>query len=181
MPNNYDELPRVNFSVDLGNFMEAKAAAELLASMGMPEALQEFEADLAKAKAGSQKFIRKVGADEVEEAAKIERDLVGHSKSGYVPTGTLEGSITPEFSDDGMKVSVVPLATSAQAEAARRKLGQGKRKKPSRASGELHYYGVDVEFGRGRNPREPFMKPSGESIAAKADAEFEKTMRNALS
>ena len=42
MANNYDELPRVNFEVDMGNFEQARATAQALAAMGMPEALEEF-------------------------------------------------------------------------------------------------------------------------------------------
>lgn len=184
MPNNYDELPRVNFSVGLGNFRQAKAVAEHLAALGMPEALQEFEREYTRAKAASRIFIRNAGADEVDEAQKIESQKVGHSKSGYVPTGTLQGSITPQFSDDGMKVSVVPLATSADAEKARKTIKQGAKKirqinRPSKSE-DVYYYGAAVEFGTRHMAKEPFMKPSGEKIISKLDSKFVETMRQAL-
>lgn len=108
MPNNYDEVPRVEFSVDMGDFNNVKQVAAMLASLGIPEGTLEFEREYARAKAASKIFIRNAGAEEVDEAQKIESQKVGHSKSGYVPTGTLQGSITPQFSDDGMKVSILP-------------------------------------------------------------------------
>ena len=184
MPNNYDEIPRVNFSVNTQEFERLRAKAQLLASMGMPEALAEFNREYARAKAASKIFIRNAGAEEIDEAQKIERQKVGHSKSSYVPTGTLQGSITPQFSDDGMKVSVAPLATAQDAEEARKKIAQGVKKlknvnRPSRSE-DAYYYGAAVEFGLGHNPKEPFMKPSGEKVAAHLDQKFAETMREAL-
>jgi hypothetical protein len=184
MANNYDELPRVNFEVDMGNFEQARATAQALAAMGMPEALEEVNREYARAKAASKIFIRNAAAQEVEAASDLEASLVGHSKSGYVPTGTLQGSITPQFSKGGYKVSIAPLATAEDAEKARKAIAQGAKKirrvnKPSESE-DAHYYGVDVEFGRGNNPKEPFMKPSGEKVAAQLDQKFEETMRQAL-
>lgn len=185
MPNDsYENLPRVNFSVDMKNFEQLRARAQALARMGMPEAMAEFNREYARAKSASKIFIRNAAAEEVDEAQKIESQKVGHSKSGYVPTGTLQGSITPEFSEDGMKVSVVPLATSEDADEARKQIKQGSKKvrkvnKPSKNK-DAYYYGTAVEFGKGRNPKEPFMKPSGEKVAARLDKKFEDTMRQAL-
>ena len=184
MPNNYDEVPRVEFSVDMGDFNNVKQVAAMLASLGIPEGTLEFEREYARAKAASKIFIRNAGAEEVDEAQKIESQKVGHSKSGYVPTGTLQGSITPQFSDDGMKVSALPLATAQDAEKARQAIKQGVKKirrvsRPSKSE-QAYYYGAAVEFGKGHNPKEPFMKPSGEKVAAKLDSKFEKTMRDAL-
>lgn len=184
MPSNYDELPRVEFSVDMGNFAQARATAQRLAAMGVPGAMEEFNREFTRAKAASKIFIRNAGAEEVEAAANIEREVVGHSKSGYVPTGTLEGSITPQFSEGGMKVSIVPLATAEDAEKARKQISQGAKKirrvnKPSEDK-DAYYYGAAVEFGKGHNPREPFMKPSGEKVAVHLEKKFEDTMRQAL-
>lgn len=183
MANNYNELPRVNFSVDMGNFEEARRAAQALEEAGMPGAMAEFEREYERAIIGSKAFIRKAGADEVEEAAKIERSKVGHSKSGYVPTGTLEGSITAQFAEDKMSVSVVPLATAEDADKARKAISEGKKvkriNKPSKKK-DVHYYGADVEFGYGHNPKEPFMKPSGERMIPRLDGKFEETMRHAI-
>lgn len=183
MANNYNELPRVNFSVDMGNFEEARRAAQALEEAGMPGAMAEFEREYERAIIGSKAFIRKAGADEVEEAAKIERSKVGHSKSGYEPTGTLQGSITPQFGSDKLSVSVVPLATSADAKKNMQRIKQKKSirhiHKPSKFR-DVHYYGADVEFGYGHNPKEPFMKPSGEQMIPRLDGEFEKTMRRAI-
>lgn len=185
MPNDsYENLPRVNFAVDMRAFEQARATAQRLAQLGMPEAMEEFNREFIRSKAASKIFIRNIAAQEVDEAQKIESQKVGHSKSGYKPTGTLQGSITPQFSGDGMKVSVVPLATSEDAEKARQQIKQGAKRvrnvnKPSKNE-DAYYYGTAVEFGRGRNPREPFMKPSGEKVAAAADKKFEEIMRQAL-
>lgn len=185
MPNDsYENLPRVNFSVNTSDFERARAVAQNLARMGMPEAMDEFNREYARAKAASKIFIRNAAAEEVDEAQKIESQKVGHSKSGYVPTGTLQGSITPQFSEDGMKVSVVPLATAEDAEKARKQISQGVKKirKVNKLSKNknAYYYGTAVEFGKGHNPREPFMKPSGEKVAAQLEKKFEDTMRQAL-
>lgn len=180
----YDQLPRVNFSVSMKDFPKVERVAQQLAALGMPEAMSEYERELIKATVASKVFIRNAGAQEVDEAQKIESRQVGHSKSGYVPTGTLQGSITPQFSKNGLKVSVVPLATSLDAEKARKAIKEGAKKirkinKPSKSE-DAYYYGTAVEFGLGRNPKEPFMKPSGESVASKLDDKFEETMRKAL-
>src|SRR5699024_10588104 len=92
-------------------------------------------------------------------------------------TGTLQGSITPQFSEDGMKVSVVPLATAEDAEKARKQISQGVKKvrkvnKPSKNK-DAYYYGTAVEFGKGRNPKEPSMKPSGAKVVASHEKKFE--------
>lgn len=184
MPNNYDKLPSVEFGVDMRRLARARAAAETMARLGMPEAMQEYERERARALAASKIFIRNAGAEEVDEAQKIESQKVGHSKSGYVPTGTLQGSITPQFSDNGLKTTVLPLATAEEAEEARQRIKQGTKKthkasKPSAIKG-VHYYGVDVEFGNAHMDAEPFMKPSGEKVAARLDKKFEDTMRQAL-
>ena len=83
-----------------------------------------------------------------------------------------------------MKVSIVPLATSEDSEKARKQIKQGTKKvrkvnKPSKNK-DAYYYGTAGEFGKGHNPREPFMKPSGEKVAARLDKKFEDTVRQAL-
>ena len=184
MANNYDELPRVDFGVDMGNFEQAKAAAQALEEAGMPGAIAEFEREYQRALVGSKAFIRKAAADEIKKAAEKERQQVGHSKSGYDPTSTLEGSITAQFSKNNLKASVVPLATTADAEKNRQRIKQGKKirnvHKPKKKDSDVHYYGADVEFGYGNNPKEPFMQPSGEEMIRELDGRFEKLMRDAI-
>lgn len=181
MANNYDQLPRVEFEVNLADFKRLERIARTLEAAGLQGAYAEFQREYANALRVSKQFIRNAGADEVDAAQKIESQQVGHSKSGYIPTGTLQGSITPQFSRGGLKVSVVPLATSVDADKARQKAKGGKAKhfKPGKGP-ELHYYGVDVEFGNSKMAAEPFMKPSGEKVATKLDGEFEQAMRRAL-
>lgn len=184
MANNYDKLPRVEYSVDMGNFEQAKAAAQALEEAGMPGAMAEFEREYHRALVGSKAFIRKAAADEIKKAAEIERQKVGRSKSGYVPTGTLEGSITAQFSKQNLKASVVPLATTADAEKNRERIKSGKKirnvHKPKKGDEDVHYYGADVEFGYGNNPKEPFMQPSGEAMIRELDERFDKLMKHAI-
>ncbi|KRM83295.1 hypothetical protein FC35_GL000917 [Limosilactobacillus coleohominis DSM 14060] len=184
MANNYDKLPRVEFSVDMGNFEQAKAAAQALEEAGMTGAMAEFEREYQRALAGSKAFIRKAAADEIKKAAEKERQQVGQSKSGYVPTGTLEGSITAQFSNQDLKASIAPLATTADAEKNRQRIKSGKKirnvHKPKKGDKDVHYYGADVEFGYGNNPKEPFMQPSGEEMIRELDGRFEKLMRHAI-
>ena len=89
MPNNYEQQPRVEFSVSMGNFEQARAVASHLAALGMPNALEVFQIEHERAIAASKVFIRNAAAEEVDEAQKLESQQVGHSKSDYVPTGTL--------------------------------------------------------------------------------------------
>lgn len=184
MANNYDKLPRVEYSVDMGNFEQAKAAAQALEEAGMTGAMAEFEREYHRALVDSKAFIRKAAADEIKKAAEIERDLVGDKKSGYVPTGTLEGSITAQFSKQDLKASVVPLATTADAEKNRERIKSGKKirnvHKPKKGDADVHYYGADVEFGYGNNPKEPFMQPSGEAMIRELDGRFDKLMKHAI-
>lgn len=184
MANNYDKLPRVEYSVDMGNFEQAKAAAQALEEAGMQGAMAEFEREYHRALVGSKAFIRKAAADEIKKAAEIERQKVGHSKSGYVPTGTLEGSITAQFSKQNLKASVVPLATTADAEKNHERIKSGKKirnvHKPKKGDEDVHYYGADVEFGYGNNPKEPFMQPSGEAMIRELDGRFYKLMKHAI-
>ena len=50
MPNDsYENLPRVNFSVNTSDFERARAVAQNLARMGMPEAMNEFNREYARA------------------------------------------------------------------------------------------------------------------------------------
>lgn len=180
----FKNLPAVQFSVDDGDFAKVKATAQRLAEMGMPEALQEYEREYRRAQAASKIFIRNAAAEEVEAAQDLERSLVGHSKSGYKPTGTLQGSITPVFNQDGKSVQIVPLATAEDAEKARQKIKSGaktvKHVHKISKNEDAYYYGTAVEFGLGHNPKEPFMKPSGEKVAKGLDAKFDETMRQAL-
>lgn len=181
MANNYDQLPRVDFEVSLSDFKRLEAIARKMEALGFEGAYAEFQREYQRAKENSLMFIRNAAADEVDEAQKIESRQVGHSKSGYIPTGTLQGSITSQFSKGGLKVSVVPLATTEQAEQARQHAKQGRQRhfQPGKAQG-VHYYGVDVEFGNSKMKAEPFMKPSGEKVAVKLDGEFEEAMRRAI-
>lgn len=157
---NQDEssLPTVKFHVDTSNLKAMHQAANIMAQFGFSEAVGEADKTISRANALSQRFIQNAGAKEVNEAQKLESSLVGHSKSGYVPTGNLQGSIKPKFSDNGMTVEIRPAATT-----------KGK-------NGE-NYYGQYVEFGTYKMAPEPYMKPSGEKVAEQLEQEFDDITR----
>ncbi|WP_405024768.1 HK97-gp10 family putative phage morphogenesis protein [Ligilactobacillus sp. LYQ139] len=165
-----NELPTVKFGVNLDAFNQVRAAAQALADAGMPEALAEFDREFQQAQRLSRQFVLQAGAKEVDAAQKLESSLVGHSKSRYVPTGTLQGSIKPEVSPDGLSVSVAPHATTAQVKQAR----------GGKADGKVTPYGPFVEFGTYKMAPEPFMKPSGERVANELKGDFENTVRRAI-
>ncbi|MFK5676032.1 HK97-gp10 family putative phage morphogenesis protein [Ligilactobacillus sp. LYQ60] len=165
-----NELPTVKFGVNLDAFKQARTAAQALADAGMPEALAEFDREFQQAQRLSRQFVLQAGAKEVDAAQKLESSLVGHSKSRYVPTGTLQGSIKPEISPDGLSVSVAPHATTAQVKQAR----------GGKADGKVTPYGPFVEFGTYKMAPEPFMKPSGERVANELKGDFENTVRRAI-
>lgn len=152
-----DNIPVVKFSVDMQGIEKMKQVAALMASNGFEEAVGVANATETKAKALSKAFIRNAGAKEVDQAQQIESSLVGHGKSGYVPTGNLQGSIKPKFNKNGLEVSVKPEATN----------------------GKNQPYGQYVEFGTYKMTPEPYMKPSGEKVSAELDKEFEDIIRKA--
>lgn len=188
MANNYDQIPVVTFSIDVDYFNQLFETARGLAHNGMPEALEEANKEYRRAVALSKAFIKNAGAREQEAAQGLERTQVGHSKSGYEPTGTLQGSIEIKLSDDGNSVSIMPMATVADQKKALEAIAGSGSKKPITSQDGVTYYGVYVEFGTDHSKEfgtyrmapEPFMKPTGEKIAMRLDNEFERIMRLAV-
>ena len=160
MDNNLDEsvLPTVHFHIDKGNLEAMRQVASMMAQCGFSEAVGEADKTISRANALSQRFIQNAGAKEIDEAQRIESSLVGHSKSGYIPTGNLQGSIKAKFSDNGMTVDVRPTATT-----------KGKN--------GLGYYGQYVEFGTYKMAPEPYMKPSGEKVSEQLEQDFDDLTR----
>ena len=60
---NKDELPSVDFSVNLDAFEKVRATAQALSALGMPEAAREYEMEFLRAKEASKLFIRNIAAD----------------------------------------------------------------------------------------------------------------------
>ncbi|MGA3475148.1 phage tail protein [Lactiplantibacillus plantarum] len=180
MANNYEQIPAVKFSIDVDYFNQLFETARRLAHNGMPEALEEANNEYRRAVALSKAFIKNAGAREQEAAQGLERTQVGHSKSGYEPTGTLQGSIEIKLSDDGKSVSVMPMATVADQKRALAAIAGSGSKKPITSQDGVDYYGVYVEYGTYKMAAEPFMKPTGEKIAMRLDNEFERIMRLAV-
>ncbi|VDH11700.1 prophage P2a protein 43 [Lactiplantibacillus plantarum] len=188
MANNYDKIPVVTFSIDVDYFNQLFETARGLARNGMPEAMEEANKEYRRAVALSKAFIKNAGAREQEAAQGLERTQVGHGKSGYEPTGTLQGSIEIKISDDGKSVSIMPMATVADQKQALAAIAGSGSKKPITSQDGITYYGVYVEFGTDHNKEfgtyrmapEPFMKPTGEKVATRLNNEFERIMRLAV-
>ena len=151
-------LPTVKFRLDKGNLEAMRQVASVMAQCGFSEAVGEADKTISRANALGQRFIQNAGAKEIDEAQRIESSLVGHSKSGYVPTGNLQGSIKAKF--DGNSVEIAPEATT-----------KGKN--------GLGYYGQYVEFGTYKMAPEPYMKPSGEKVAQQLEQDFDDITRRA--
>ncbi|KYK51263.1 phage tail protein [Lactiplantibacillus plantarum] len=180
MTNNYDKIPAVTFSIDVDYFKQLFETARGLARNGMPEALEEANKEYHRAVVLSKVFIKNAGVREQEAAQGLERTQVGHSKSGYDPTGTLQGSLKIKISDDGKSVSVLPMATVADQKRALAAIAGSGSKKPITGQDGVEYYGVYVEYGTYKMAAEPFMKPTGEKIATRLENDFDRIMRLAV-
>lgn len=89
--------------------------------------------------------LRKIATVGMIEAKKRERSVVGGKKSGYVPTGNLQRSISNEIEED--RATVFTTAESKKG----------------------YPYGVAVEFGMKKMPATPYMRPTAEGMIEKAE------------
>ncbi|MEJ6358741.1 hypothetical protein WJM93_15670 [Lactiplantibacillus plantarum] len=109
----------------------------------LPKAQAQIVLDYEKQlRSKKSKLLRKLGSENQIALQETERNVVGHSKSGYIPTGNLMRSIITEYSPDGVDI----LAT------AQSKGG--------------YYYGNAVEFGTKRMHATPYVRPTFENMVA---------------
>lgn len=87
--------------------------------------------------------IKKIGYVNQRTLMEKERSVVGHSKSGYVPTGVLMRSIQPEFNGD--YVDIIAPAESKKG----------------------YHYGTAVEYGTLKMPATPYIRPTAEYMVEK--------------
>lgn len=109
-----------------------------LRALGLNYEADEIEKSRLAIVAKQKEFLVNVSARISEKAQQIEREQVGHSASGYVPTGTLRKSIKPSVSDDN---TIATVSAAAQAK-------------------DGYLYGNAVEFGTYKQAAEPFLGPA---------------------
>lgn len=128
----YDEI-----KIDDAYIQQLDEAAERLKSLGL-----DYEAsEILKVKSSimnqQKPFLVNASNRVALKAQLIERQKVGHSASGYVPTGNLRKSIKPTITDD----STAQVRADAQTK-------------------DGFYYGNAVEFGTFKMQAEPFLGPA---------------------
>lgn len=151
--NNNNELgadnlrPVVEYRVTDHYSEKMLTVADEMQSLGMNEATNRITRQVGLIKAGSKAMLTELGRVNVEKAQHIERDMVGHGRSGYQPTGNLMRSINAYTLSDG-RVQVYPNAE---------------------AKGGTEYGGF-VEYGTRKHPTpEPFMEQSNKEMKTVID------------
>lgn len=106
------------------------------------EEVENYYSELKNKRRNALKKIATVG---MIEAKKKERAVVGGKKSGYIPTGNLQRSITDEVTED--EATVFTTAESKKG----------------------YPYGVAVEFGTKKMAATPYMRPTAALMIEKAE------------
>lgn len=130
--------PDVEYQVTDHYSAKMKEIADHFRSMGMQSEARSIYGKMGAIKAGSNRILAELGREEAEKAKTIEREMVGHGRSGYVPTGNLMRSIKAHTLEDG-RVQIYPEAETKRGTE----------------------YGGYVEYGTRRHPTpEPYMYQS---------------------
>lgn len=131
--------------------------ASELKSLGMNEEAERIIRQIGLINSGSESMLTELGRQNVRKAQIIERGMVGHGRSGYVPTGNLMRSIKVHKLTDG-RMQVYPEATT---------------KKGTE-------YGGFVEYGKRKHPTpEPFMYQSNKEMQSVISKEVAELMKGA--
>lgn len=131
--------------------------ADHFRKMGMDAEARRIYGQMGAIKAGSNRMLQTLGTENVKLAKQIERNMVGKSRSGYIPTGNLMRSIEAHMTEDG-RVQVYPDARANK--------GNGAE------------YGGYVEYGTRRHPTpEPFMYQSMKQMRPIVAAELAALMK----
>lgn len=132
------QRPVVEYQVTDHYSVKMREIASKLRAMGMESESRSIYGKMGAIKAGSNRMLVELGRSEAKKAREVERKMVGHGRSGYVPTGNLRRSINYHQLDDG-RVQIYPEAQS---------------KKGTE-------YGGFVEYGTRKHPTpEPYMYES---------------------
>lgn len=155
-----DHIPTVEFALKPSYSAAIASMSNAFRTAGSKAGVQLMQHMQYSMDMHAKNFITATGSRTQLEAMRIERDQVGHSKSGYIPTGNLMRNIKHHESSNGMTTTVQPEAES--------KAG--------------YNYGQAVEFGlKNRNyAAEPFMKPAGEKVSQGLAANSSREMLKAI-
>lgn len=147
--NNSDELgvdnlrPVIEYRVTDHYSKPMLAVAAEMHSLGFNTQANRITRQVGLLKAGSKALTTELGRETVKKAKEIERDMVGHGRSGYQPTGNLMRSIKAYDAGEGV-VQVYPNAESKD----------GKE------------YGGYVEYGTRKHPTpEPYMYQTNQEMS----------------
>lgn len=161
-----DHIPTVEFALKPSYSAAIANMANAFRAAGSKSGVQLMQRTQYAMDIHAKAFVEKLGTDTQEKAREIERDQVGHSKSGYIPTGNLMRSIEHREASDGLTTTVQPTATA--------------KAKNSKEAG--YEYGQAVEFGlKDRNyAAEPFMKPAGEEVSKNLNGRSRQALNQAI-
>lgn len=147
--------PVVEYQVTDHYSDKMRSIAANFKAMGMNSEADKVFDKIKTIKTGSKQMLTELGRAEVKKATTIERGMVGHGRSGYVPTGNLMRSIKAYTLDDG-RVQIYPNA---------------KTKKGTE-------YGGYVEYGTRKHPTpEPFMYQSYQEMHQVVQREVDNLMK----
>ncbi|ERL63762.1 hypothetical protein [Schleiferilactobacillus shenzhenensis] len=155
-----DHIPTVEFGLNPSYSAAITSMSNAFRSVGSKAGVQLMQRTQYAMDTHAKAFIEKLGTDTQQKAREIERDQVGHSKSGYIPTGNLMRNINHHESDDGLTTQTYPEAQSKDG----------------------YNYGQAVEFGlKDRNyPADPFMKPAGEEVSKNLNGRSRQALNEAM-
>lgn len=161
--NNADNLssdnlrPVVEYRVTDNYSKPMTQVASELKSLGMNDEAERVIRQIGLIKSGSESMLTELGRQNVRKAQTIERGMVGHGRSGYIPTGNLMRSIKSHTLTDG-RVQVYPEAQT---------------KKGTE-------YGGFVEYGTRKHPTpEPFMYQSNQDMKSVIERETSELLKGA--
>lgn len=131
--------------------------ASKLKGLGMDQEAERIIRQIGLINSGSKEMLNELGIENAKKAKQIERGMVGHGRSGYIPTGNLMRSIKSHTLTDG-RVQVYPEATTKKG----------------------IEYGGFVEYGTRKHPTpEPFMYQSNKEMKSVIDREISDLMKGA--
>lgn len=158
---NNSHVPIVEYAVDDREFViQASQLGVKLSGLGLGDFSKDMLKLQKKVHNGAKKAIRQMGTLEQGKAQEIERNVVGHSKSGYVPTGNLNEHIKAHYPRKSEKIEVQVYP---------------------KVSNKGYNYGQSVEFapefGNKHAAATPYMKPSADIINQKFDEVLERNLK----
>lgn len=130
--------PTIEYQAEKHYAEKMDSLAALLNEMGDHQAAEGVKRMKSNLDKNIPSFLRSISDKTADEARRTEREMVGHGRSGYVPTGNLMRSIDVHEGDTDLTMQVYPNAMAKD--------------------GQTEYAGF-VEYGTRLHPvPEPFMQ-----------------------